>query len=53
VSFGEIATALQVEIFHYPLAIRSAKAEMAFVNDFLKRQHDREVEESKKAKSKM
>jgi hypothetical protein len=49
----EIVTSFQVSMFHYPLAMRSGKAEMAFVNDVGKRQQQQEVNQSKQAKPKL
>jgi hypothetical protein len=54
-SFGpaEIVTQLVVETFNVPLAVRSAKAEMAFVNDVLKRQQQQQIDQAKQAKPKL
>jgi hypothetical protein len=54
-SFGpaEIVTLLLVETFNVPLAVRSAKAEMAFVNDVVKRQQQQQIDQAKQAKPKL
>ena len=54
-SFGpaEIVSLLLVETFNVPLAVRSAKAEMAFVNDVVKRQQQQQIDQSKQAKPKL
>jgi hypothetical protein len=54
-SFGpaEIVTLLLVETFNVPLAVRSAKAEMAFVNDVVKRQRQQQIDQAKQAKPKL
>ena len=54
-SFGpaEIVSQLLVETFHVPLAVRSAKAEMAFVNDVVKRQQQQQIDQAKQAKPKL
>jgi len=54
-SFGpaEIVSLLLVETFNVPLAVRSAKAEMAFVNDVVKRQQQQQIDQAKQAKPKL
>lgn len=50
---GDIVTALQVEIFNYPAAIRSGKAELTFVDEVSKRQQQQQIDQSKQAKPKL
>jgi hypothetical protein len=52
-SSQEIVNLLRVEMFNVPLATRSAKAEMVFINDAGKRQQQQEVNQSKQAKPKL
>ena len=54
ISYGaEITSEFAVEIFHYPLAMRSAKAETTFVNDAVKRQQQQQINQFKQAKPKL
>lgn len=52
-SQAEIITQLAVETFNVPLAVRSAKAEMAFVNDVVRRQRQQQIDQAKQAKPKL
>jgi len=53
VSAGDIVGTLNVEMFHVPLAVRSGTAEMAFVNEVVKRQRQQQIDQSKQAKPKL
>jgi len=49
----EIVGDLQVDIFHVPLAVRSAKTEMTFVTGIGKRRQQQEIDQSKQARPKL
>jgi len=50
IPLGEIVRVLTVDMYHVPLAIRSASAEMGFVNEVAKRQRQQLIDKSKQAK---
>ncbi len=50
---GDIVRMLNVDMFQLPLAIRSASAEMKFVNELAKRQQQQQIDKAKQAKPKL
>jgi hypothetical protein len=49
----EVITALDVEMFHVPLAVRSARAELNWLKGIETRQRQQELEKSKQARPKL
>lgn len=50
---GEIVTAFGVQVIDMPLAVRAARAEVAWLKDLAAKQQQQQVEESKQAKPKL